>query len=178
MKTIVIYTSQTGFTKQYAEWIAERMNAEIMELAEAKKKGREFFDGYGAIVYAGWCMAGKVVKSGWFLEKAQDWKNKRLAMVAVGASPDGTPEVREALKRMLTEEQRKYIRAFYCQGGINYDRMKLPARMAMKMFAKSLKNRKNATDREKEMGELLSRSYDISNRKYIESVAAYLEGSD
>ena len=28
MKTIVIYNSQTGFTKRYAEWIAEAAGAD------------------------------------------------------------------------------------------------------------------------------------------------------
>ena len=38
MKTIVIYTSQTGFTKRYAEWIAEATGADCFELSAAKKK--------------------------------------------------------------------------------------------------------------------------------------------
>ena len=46
MKTIVIYTSQTGFTKRYAEWIAERMNGDILELKDAKKKADSYYDGY------------------------------------------------------------------------------------------------------------------------------------
>ena len=29
MKTLVVYTSQTGFTKRYAQWIAERMEADL-----------------------------------------------------------------------------------------------------------------------------------------------------
>ena len=109
MKTIVIYTSQTGFTKRYAEWIAERMNADILDLKEAKKKPDSFFGGYDAIVYGGWCMAGKVAKSSWFLGKASGWQGKKLAVFAVGCSPDGTPEVAEALKKLLTDEQRQYI---------------------------------------------------------------------
>ena len=32
MKTIVIYNSQTGFTKRYAQWIAEKTNGECVEL--------------------------------------------------------------------------------------------------------------------------------------------------
>ncbi len=39
MKTIVIYNSQTGFTKRYAEWIAEAAGADCLELSAAKKKG-------------------------------------------------------------------------------------------------------------------------------------------
>lgn len=38
MKTLVVYTSQTGFTKRYAEWIAKRTQAVVIELEEAKKK--------------------------------------------------------------------------------------------------------------------------------------------
>lgn len=175
MKTIVIYTSQTGFTKRYAEWIAERMNGDILEIREAKKKADSFFDAYDAIVYGGWCMAGKVVKSGWFLAKAPGWKGKKLAVVAVGSSPDGTPEVADSLKKLLTEEQRQYIKAFYCQGGINYGRMKFPYRMAMKMFASSLKNKKNATAKEKEMGEYIAQDHDLADIRFIEPVVAYLE---
>ena len=38
MKTAVVYTSQTGFTKRYAEWIAERTRGDAIELGDAKKK--------------------------------------------------------------------------------------------------------------------------------------------
>ena len=37
MKTLIIYTSQTGFTKKYAEWLAERTGGDVLELKEAKK---------------------------------------------------------------------------------------------------------------------------------------------
>ncbi len=175
MKTIVIYTSQTGFTKRYAEWIAKRMNADILNLKDVRKKADGFFDGYDAIVYGGWCMAGKVVKSAWFLEKAPGWRGKRLAIFAVGSSPDGTPEVAEAMKQLLTDEQREYIRAFYCQGGINYGRMSLPYRLAMKLFSNSLRNKKNATAKEKEMGEFIAQDHDLADIRFIEPVVAYLE---
>ncbi len=38
MKTLVIYTSQTGFTKKYAQWLSDEMNADIFELKDAQKK--------------------------------------------------------------------------------------------------------------------------------------------
>lgn len=133
MKTLVIYTSQTGFTQRYAQWIAERTNADLMELKEAGKQEDGFFAAYDAIVYGGWCMGGKIIKLNWFLEKAADWKDKRLAAFATGASPNDNPEIDEVFGKMLTEEQRKYIRLFYCQGGLNYDKMKMPYRLMMKM---------------------------------------------
>lgn len=38
MKTVVIYNSQTGFTKRYAEWIAQSTKADCFELSTAKRK--------------------------------------------------------------------------------------------------------------------------------------------
>lgn len=172
MKTAVIYTSQTGFTKRYAEWITEKSNADIFDLKDAQKKDASFFEHYDAVIYAGWCMAGKVVKSNWFFDKAVSLKGKKLAIVAVGASPNANPQVDAAMSALLTEEQKQYIKVFYCQGGINYDKMKLPFKLAMKMFANSLKKSKDAKQREQ--GEFISRSYDVSDIKFIEPIISYL----
>ena len=44
MKTIVIYHSQTGFTKRYAQWIAEATGADCLELSAAKKKDMSAYE--------------------------------------------------------------------------------------------------------------------------------------
>ena len=41
MKTLIIYTSQTGFTKKYAEWLAEKMSGDLLELKDARKRTEE-----------------------------------------------------------------------------------------------------------------------------------------
>lgn len=174
MKTLVVYTSQTGFTRRYAEWVAERMRADIFDLKDVQKKDMEYFKGYDAIVYAGWCMAGKVVKMNWFLDKASGLKEKKLAVIAVGGSPIDNPDVDVSMKNLMTDEQRQYIKAFYCQGGINYEKMKFGSRLAMKAFVKVLKNSKD--EKQREVGNLIDHSYDISDVKYIDPIIAFLEG--
>ena len=177
MKTLVIYTSQTGFTKKYAGWISEELNADLYDLKDARKKADSFFEPYEAIIYAGWCMAGKVVKVNWFMDKAVCWKGKRLAIVAVGASPNDNPEVDEFLDNVMTEEQCQIMKVFYCQGGINYDKMNFSSRTLMKMFANTLRNNKKSSEKDKEKGEIISKSYDISDRKFIEPVMDYIRGN-
>lgn len=172
MKTLIIYTSQTGFTKRYAEWISEKAKADIFELKEAQKKGASFFDAYDAVIYAGWCMAGKVVKLNWFFDKAVSLKGKKLAIVAVGASPNENPDLDAAMSKLLTDEQKQYIKVFYCQGGINYDKMKFPFKLAMKMFANSLKKSKDPKQREQ--GAFIDHSYDVADIKFIEPVITFL----
>ena len=174
MKTLIIYTSQTGFTKKYAEWLAQKTGGDMLELKEAQKKDDAFFEGFEAIVYGGWVMAASVVKVKWFLNKAASWKDKKLAVFCVGGSPNDNPDTEVMLKNMLTDEQREYIKAFYCQGGFNYERMNAPSRLAMKMFVSALKKKKDPTEEEKIMAEMVATSYDISDEKYLEPVIDYL----
>lgn len=176
MKTIIVYSSQTGFTKQYAQWLAEEMGADIMPLSEAKKQNEEFFESAEAIVYGGWAMGGKVVHSEWFKERIPAWKGKKLVLFCVGASPNEIPEVEVALHNALTDEEREAAKAFYCQGGLAYERMNLPSRLGMKAFAAMVRKKKDATKQEKEMGEMISQSYDISDKKYIAPIVEYLRG--
>ena len=174
MKTLIIYTSQTGFTKKYAEWLTSKMGGDLLELKEAQKKDDAFFRDYEAIVYGGWVMAASVVKVKWFLNKSASWKGKKLAVFCVGGSPNDNPDVEVMLKNMMTDEQREYIKAFYCQGGFNYERMNAPSRLAMKMFVSALKKKKDPTEEEKIMTQMVATSYDISDEKYLEPVIDYL----
>ena len=148
MKTLIIYTSQTGFTKRYAEWLADEMKADMYDLKNVKNKEEAFFDAYDAIVYAGWIMAGKVVKTNWFLDKANGWKGKRLAVMAVGGSPNDNPDVEVTLKNLIPEDKSRYIKAFYCQGGLDYEKMSLGSKMLMKTFSAMLKSKKTKDEDE------------------------------
>ena len=45
MKTLITYSSQTGFTKKYATWLSEELKADCIPLKEAKKvKDMSFYN--------------------------------------------------------------------------------------------------------------------------------------
>ena len=146
----------------------------MYDLKDAKNKEGAFFVTYDSIVYAGWIMAGKVVKTNWFFDKANGWKEKRLAVMAVGGSPNDNPDVEVTLKNLIPEGKSQYIKAFYCQGGFDYDKMKGPSKLAMKMFAGVLKKQKD--EKSQQVAEYISKSYDISDVKFIEPIVTYLRG--
>ena len=75
MKTIVIYHSQTGFTRRYAEWIAEAAGADCVPLGAA---GRRDLAAYDAIVFGSWLCAGGVSKLAWFRRRLPGWQGKKL----------------------------------------------------------------------------------------------------
>lgn len=177
MKAIVIFNSKTGFTRKYACWLAEELNkrgheAESIEFDAAKKKA---FAEYDAIVFGSWLMAGQVQKVKWFKERFGDWKGKKLAVFCVGGSPRENPDIDTLLANLFTDEEKLLAKGFYCQGGFNYEGMSAGSRMAMKMFVKALKSKKDQTAEEKIMADMISHSYDISDRKYLDPLIEYLE---
>ena len=173
MKTLVLFTSQTGFTKKYAEWLAERTGADLHDLKEVQKNDDSFFAGYDAIVYAGWVMAGKVAKMNWFLDRAKGWQDKQLALIAVGGGTIDAPETETAMKGLLTEEQSAYIKAFYCQGGFNYEKMNMASKLAMKAFVGSLKKSRN--ERSRELAASFDHSCDMTDIRFLDPVVEYLK---
>lgn len=172
MKTAVIYTSQTGFTKRYAQWIAEAAGADCFELSDAKKKE---LSAYEAIVFGGWACAGSISKLSWFKSNMDKWTDKKLIVFCVGGSPADTPDIETAVKKNFTESELKRVDVFYCPGGFNYEKMPLPSKLMMKMFVKALKAKKDKTEDEEEMTKYISTSYDISDKRYIEPVLACLK---
>ena len=167
MRTIVIYNSQTGFTKRYAQWIAEETGADCLELSSAKKKN---LSAYEAIIFGSWACAGGISKLGWFKGNIDKWADKKLIAFCVGGSPADSPEVGPALKQNFKEPEFKNVNVFYCPGGFNYEKMSAPSRLMMKMFIKTLKSKKDKTEAEQEMIKMISASYDISDKKYIEPI--------
>ena len=109
MKTVVIYNSQTGFTKRYAEWIAEETKADCFELSVAKKKNLEEYD---TIVFGGWACAGGISKLSWFKGNLNKWNDKKLIAFCVGGSPIENPEIEEALKRNFDGAEFEKVHAF------------------------------------------------------------------
>lgn len=173
MKTIVIYNSQTGFTKRYAQWIAEKANSDCIEYSKAKNTD---LDSYDAVVFGGWAVAGSISKLKWFKKNISRWSDKKLVVFCVGASPIENPEIELTLPKNFSEEELKAIRWFYCPGGLDYKKMPAASKTMMKMFVKVLKAKKDKTEADMEQIRMMSSSYDISDIKYIEPIIDYLNG--
>ncbi len=172
MKTIVIYNSKTGFTEKYAKWIAQEVNAECVTTQEVKKIE---LDHYDTVVFGGWACAGGISKLSWFKANMSAWSDKKLIVYCVGGSPSNNPDIEVALRKNFSDSEWEKVRVYYCPGGFNYERMSSGSKLLMKMFVKSLKAKKNQTEEEKIMIKMISSSYDISDKKYIEPIISYIK---
>ena len=119
MKSIVIYNSQTGFTKKYAEWISEATGCVAVEFKKASKMN--LFE-YDALVFGSWCKAGHIQNVKWFKmimpELAE--AGKKLFVYYVGASPAESPEVSVTKDINFTKAQQEIVKLFYCVAYIIY----------------------------------------------------------
>lgn len=169
MKTIVIYNSQTGFTKQYAQWIAQELQCDSISLQRINEIALSEFD---TIIFGSWCHAGRIKKLNRVFDELKKDANKNYIVFAVGASPMNSPDVEKTMEQNIPKNS--IVKGFYFQGGLNYEKMNLSSRAMMKLFSSMLKKKKDATENEKKMAEMVSRSYDISDKRFIVPLVRYV----
>ncbi len=170
-RILVTYRSVTGFTKQYAKWIAEELNCALMEWSDVSAK---IMSGYDTVIFGGRFHAGSVDG----LKKAKkifaESAAAELIVFATGAAPQTAKEVIEDMwKNNLTPEESESLPHFYMQSGLCYEKMPFGDKLMMKVFASMVRRKKEKSEYETAMAQALGRSYDLSSKEYIRPLISY-----
>lgn len=175
MKILVTYTSKTGFTKWYAEYIAKEVDADLMNFKEVTA---EIMSCYDVVVYGGGLYAGMINGYKKAKEKYAKSSVNRFILFATGGTPnEATKEIDEVWKNNLSEEELNSMPHFYMQGGICYEKMSFSNRAIMKMMSKVLEKKKNKDSAEEGFSQAIRSSYDITSVEYAEPlIKCLLEG--
>lgn len=176
-KILVCYKSVTGFTREYAQMIADELDCTAMDL---KDVDAERVSQYDSVVFGGRCCAGAVDGLKKMKEYIEKSGVKTFVVFATGATPISAKDmIEEAWKNNFTPEELSRIPHFYLPGGLRYEKMPLAERLMMKAFAavmkSKVKNKKDKTEEDREMERTISNSYDISSKAYIEPLVALLK---
>ena len=117
-RILIIYHSKTGFSKRYAQWLAEELNGRTLPFRDRKSADLTEYD---TIILTGGLYAGQMSGLKWLKKQLPALAGKRLAAVAVGCAPIGIPGQAESMAQLFggTPE----IQGFYCQGGLDYEHM-------------------------------------------------------
>ena len=140
----IVYTSNTGHTRQYALLLGEEIGLPVYSLDEANAQ----LSGGSPVIYLGWIHASHV--------KGYSKAEKRFSLRAVcgvGLCDTGTllPEVRKATS--IPED----TPLFTLQGGIDRSRLRGMDKLLISMLAKGLASQKQRSAQDDRMLELLSR---------------------
>ncbi len=172
MKILVTYKSKTGFTKKYAEIIAQEVNGMLMDFNEVTVERMSEFD---AVVYGGGLYAGMINGYKKAKEMFEKSSAKKFILFATGGTPnEATKEIDEVWKHNLSADELETIPHFYMQGGICYEKMTFLDRTIMKMMSKVLSKKQNMDSAEEGFAQAIKSSYDISSREYAEPLIKYL----
>ena len=166
MKAIVVYKSKTGYTKKYAEWIAEELGCDIKENASLA----DIVD-YDTVICGGGVYAGMVNGAKFIVKNLNRLSGKKLILFAVGSSRKEQKVVEPLWNRLLTEEQQKNIASFYLRGGFDFSKLKGFDKLIMSMMKKQLqKQNSNADDG---LSGAFERPVDYTDRGKIEKLIEY-----
>ena len=140
MNSIIVYGSNYGTTKQYANELSRRTNMKVISF----KKVNQQINDYDNIIYLGALYAGGVLGMSKTLKKLNNISNKKIIIVTVGLS-DPTDEVnknniRNNIKNQISREVFEKAKIFHLRGGIDYSKLNFAHKTMMKLLYNAVKN--------------------------------------
>lgn len=172
MKTILLYKSNTGFTKKYAEWIQAELNCTTIPLNEANILEITKYD---IIIFGGGMHANRINGIKFINDNLERLKNKHLIIFATGATPASAIVEVERFKKANIPSGSD-IPFFYFESGMNYQDMRMGDKLMMNCLKLALKTKKNKNSVEQGTMDAISNSYDNSKPIYIEPLIDYVRG--
>lgn len=161
--TAIIYTSNTGYTQQYAILLGKKTGLPVYSLKEVKKEPTAG----SCIIYLGWLMAGKVKG---YAKAAKCFNVVAVCGVGMGATGSQLQDLRKA--NALPSS----LPVFTMQGGFDLKRLRGIYKIMMTVMAKTagkgLADKKDRTPDEDAMLDLLLNG---GNRVSEENLAEVLE---
>ena len=163
----VIYQSKYGSAKQYAEWIAQALDAPLFERGRVKPP--QLLD-YDLVIYGGGVYAGSI--AGVDLVAKNPCKN--LILFTVGLFDPQTADYTDLLKA-LPAEKRQTAKVFHLRGGLDRQKLGLVHKGIMAVVKKTLakKDPSLLSNEDKAMLESLGGKVDYTDKDSIAPLVAF-----
>ncbi len=165
-KTAVLYQSNYGSTKLYAQHIASILDADLFDLALSK--GLDF-EKYDTIVFGGGMYAGSINGIKFVKSNADKLGGKNLVIFTVGigdpAVASNASLVLKAVNKALPKDLMKTVHIYSFRGSLDLSKLKFMHRMIMKMVVGALSKKKEEelTDDDRAMLQSLVSKVDFTN---------------
>ena len=159
----IVFTSNTGYTREYAALLGEKTGLPVYSLEEA---GQRLAPG-NTILYLGWLMVGKIQG---YAKASARYHVAAVCGVGMGATGSQIADVRKA--NGLTAE----LPVFTLQGGFDITRLRGVYKLMMTVMSKTL-GRKMAekTDRTQEEDDMLELLTHGGSRVCVENLTEVVD---
>ena len=162
----IVYTSNTGFTKRYAQMLGNEKGIPVYEFGKTKGNVNKEDE----IIYMGWLMAGGIKN----YKKAKNEYNVK-AVCAIGMTRPSDRQYDEILKRHNIKEN-----LFYLQGGFDKNKLKGLHKFMMNILEKvirpNIEKKENKNEEDIEMLEIMQNGKDCVKKENLAELINWLDG--
>jgi flavodoxin len=149
----IVYLSNAGHTKEYAEMLKKELKIEAIDIKEYKSSDEE-------IIYMGWIRAG-------IINGYNKMKNKNIkCVIGVGMAPN-----REDVVNKLINQNNINQKFFYLQGGMDISRLKGFNKFLFNMV-KSIVNKSKKIENQ-EMKDILNSEGKFIKKENLKNIIEY-----
>lgn len=175
MNTIVIYKSKYGSTRKYAEWIAEELFCQAVDVKNVKAEDLQEYD---IIIYGGGLYAENIAGVTLLTKNLDVLQGKKLIVYTTGITP---LDCRDYYDRMVWEKNfkgmgEKEIKVFNYLGRMIMSELSLAHKTALKTLKKIMSGKENPSEMEKLLVELCDADGDFTDRSAISDLVSYAKG--
>jgi menaquinone-dependent protoporphyrinogen IX oxidase len=172
-RILVMYKSKYGSTKRYAEWIANDVGADILEVSKVKFNN---FHKYDTIVFGGSLHAVGINGVKFITDNFKNLMDKKIIVFAVGCSPGREDAINHVLFSNFTEDMRDKINFFYLRGAFNYKKLGFVDKIMMNMLKLKLRRKKEEALDEDSKGLLASydNPVDWTDKQMIDPIVKFI----
>ncbi len=172
-KGIILYQSQYGATKKYAEWLTEKTGYDCIETKNAKVSQLQNYD---VILLGGGVYASGIAGLHFLKKNVNHLSDKKIAVFAVGASPYDEKAILH-IQEMHFKDALRNIPLFYCRGAWDEEKMTFVHRTLCRMLQKAVA-KQNPNEYEPWQKALLcatGQKCDWTDITYLEPILKYVE---
>ena len=172
--SIVLYKSAYGFTKKYAEWIAEKLQCDCVGIITY-----DFNKDYKTIIFGGGLYAGKINGIKTLIKNYDKIKDKELIVFTVGVADvndaENVKNIVSSERKQIPEEMFSKIKLFHFRGGMDYGKMSF-IHQCMMWFMKTMLSKKpenERSDSDQAVIESYGGKFDFSDKNTIDDLVKY-----
>ncbi len=168
-RTIVIYKGKYGSTKQYAQWIAEALDCDMVDADHFLSKE---FSKYDNIIYGGAVQAGGIKGFDLIKRNKMDLMEKKVITFAVGINVNSQENRIQIREINFDKSYLARMTLYYCMGAIDPSKIKGMDKTILNLTLKMLKKKpeKDWTEDERRIYHDMTEGANYVDRKYIEPI--------
>jgi menaquinone-dependent protoporphyrinogen IX oxidase len=172
MRAVVLYRSISGFTRKYAQWIAQELGADLYDCRKVKLTA---LSGYDLVVFGGSLREGGINGIDTIKRGFAALEGKRIVIFATGGSSAREGIAEEISAANFSEEQRRKLRLFYFRGGLDIGKLGIGDRILMAHRKRSLlrKRSEDLTPDEKDFLAACANPADGTEKEKIRALVDY-----